>query len=91
MALPKGAYFESIRRPTIEESAEIMQSDNEPCWIDPLLNFLKNGKLPAYRKEARKIKYTFPQYFMHEGKLYKRSFSFPLLICFHDCAKGSVL
>lgn len=57
--------------------------DREPCWIDPLINFLENSKLSLDRKEARKIKYKSSKYLLHQRKLYNRSFSLPLLWCLH--------
>lgn len=45
MTLPKGAYFELIKRSTIEKLFEVMQLDNEPCWIYSLINFLKSSTL----------------------------------------------
>lgn len=47
MALPRGVYFESIKKPAIKEMAKIMQLDDKPCWIDLLVHFLENGRLLA--------------------------------------------
>lgn len=44
MALPRGTYFEIIKKPIIEESSKVMQIDDELCWIDPLINFLEHGQ-----------------------------------------------
>lgn len=81
MVLPRGTYFELIKGPTIEGTIEVMQLDDEPCWINPLINFLENDKLPIDQKKGQKIKYKATWYLMYEGKLYKRSFSLPLLRC----------
>lgn len=45
MVLPREAYFELIKRTTIEKLVKVMQLDDEPSWIDPLINFLKNDIL----------------------------------------------
>lgn len=61
MALPKEGYFELIKRLTIKELVEVMQLDDEPCWINPLINFLKDGTFPTDWKEACKVKYQASQ------------------------------
>lgn len=43
MDLPKRAYSELVKKPIIKELMEKMQLDDEPSWIDPLVNFLKDG------------------------------------------------
>lgn len=58
MTLPRGVYFKSIKGSTIEGTMKVMLLDDEPYWIDPLINnFLENGKLLADQKEVYKIKY----------------------------------
>lgn len=52
MALLREAYFELIKKLIIEELAEVMQLDNEPCWIDQRNNCPKNGMLLVDQKEA---------------------------------------
>nr|GFC64202.1 reverse transcriptase domain-containing protein [Tanacetum cinerariifolium] len=46
-----------------------------------LVNYLKEGTLPADEKEARKIRLKARQYELMEGILYKRSFLTPWLRC----------
>ena len=58
-----------------------MEISREPSWIDPLVTYLKDGVLPLDAKEARKLKNQASQYILYEGKLYKRSYSLPLLKC----------
>ena len=54
--LQKGTYFEVLKASSLEEPLVIQQVDEEPCWIDPLLKYLRSGELPPDRKEARKIR-----------------------------------
>lgn len=75
MVLPRDVYFELIKRLVIEELVEVMQLDDKPCWIDPLINFLENGKLLIDWKETHKVKYKASWYLLYKEKLYKRSFS----------------
>ncbi|XP_077221922.1 uncharacterized protein LOC143855727 [Tasmannia lanceolata] len=47
--------MEFLQRSSIEsEAAEIMQVGNEPCWMDEIISYLRDGKLPEDKKEARK-------------------------------------
>nr|GFC09354.1 reverse transcriptase domain-containing protein [Tanacetum cinerariifolium] len=52
-----------------------------PTWMTELVNYLKEGILPADEKEARKIRLKARQYELIEGILYKRSFLTPWLRC----------
>ena len=56
-----------------------MEISHEPSWIDPLVAYLKDGVLPPDAKEARKLRNQASQYILYEGKLWKRSYSLPLL------------
>lgn len=91
MALPRWAYFQLVKRLTIKDSVEVMQLDDEPCWIDPLINFLRNGTHLVDRKAAHKVKYQASRYLLHEAKLYKRLFFLPLLRCLHPSEDDYVL
>jgi len=55
--------------------------DTEPSWVDPLLLYLKDGKLPKGDAEAQEIKRKARRFVIVERELYKRSFSQPLLNC----------
>nr|GFC46069.1 reverse transcriptase domain-containing protein [Tanacetum cinerariifolium] len=52
-----------------------------PIWMTELVNYLKEGTVPADKKEARKIRIKARQYELMEGILYKRSFLTPWLRC----------
>ena len=54
---------------------------SRPSWMDPILNYLRDGSLPPDRKEARSIIYKAVNYTIIDGVLYKRGFSFSLLRC----------
>lgn len=55
--------------------------DTEPSWVDPLLLYLEEGKLPEGVSEAWEIKRKARTFVVVDGELYKRSFSQPLLKC----------
>ena len=65
----------------MEESQLVMEISHEPSWIDPLVAYLKDRVLPPDAKEARKLKNQASRYILYKGKLYKRSYSLPLLKC----------
>ncbi|XP_077252673.1 uncharacterized protein LOC143892089 [Tasmannia lanceolata] len=47
--------MEFLQRSSIErEAADIMQVENEPCWMDEIVHYLRDAKLPEDKKEARK-------------------------------------
>ncbi|GAV56653.1 RVT_3 domain-containing protein [Cephalotus follicularis] len=71
-----------LDRPTISE-VDVMDIDapQEPNWMTPFINCLRNGILPEDPSEARKLVYRANRYQLRDGILYKRSFSFPWLRC----------
>ena len=79
--LPKGVFFKVLKCPSSEEPLSVMQVEHELRWIDLLVTYLKDGVLPYDPKEAQKIKNQVSKYVLYEGKLYKRSYSLPLLRC----------
>ncbi|XP_056854770.1 uncharacterized protein LOC130504204, partial [Raphanus sativus] len=50
-------------------------------WRIPIHNYIETGELPAERWEARKIKARSSHYCIMEGKLFKRTFGEPYLLC----------
>ncbi|GAV87030.1 hypothetical protein CFOL_v3_30456, partial [Cephalotus follicularis] len=63
--------------------ADVMDIDvpQEPNWMTPFINWLRNGILPEDPVEARKLVYRANRFQFRDGILYKRSFSFPWLRC----------
>ncbi|GAV68297.1 hypothetical protein CFOL_v3_11800, partial [Cephalotus follicularis] len=63
--------------------ANVMDIDvpQEPNWMTPFINWLRNGILPEDPVEARKLVYRANRFQFRDGILYKRSFSFPWLRC----------
>lgn len=51
--------------------------------MDPLVDYLKGGKLPEDTAKAQKVKCLVPCFVLINNKLYKRSYSWPLLKCLH--------
>ena len=81
VVLSKRSFFEVVKKSSIKEPILILQVDSEPSWIDPLVYFLKDGTLLLDLKEARKLKNQASRYILHKRKLYRMSYSLPLLKC----------
>ncbi|GAV84767.1 rve domain-containing protein/RVT_3 domain-containing protein [Cephalotus follicularis] len=71
-----------LDRPTISE-AGVMDIDvpQEPSWMTPFINWLRNVILLEDPVEERKLVYRANRFQFLDGILYKRSFSFPWLRC----------
>ncbi len=55
-----------------------------PCWMDPYVQYLKEGILPEQRKEAEIIRRKAVRFWLSkDSKLYKQSFLGPYLLCVH--------
>ncbi|XP_073107344.1 uncharacterized protein [Elaeis guineensis] len=74
-------FVESLERPSIDEVEKVLQLMAELSWMDPIAQYLTDRSTPEDSTEARRLRWTASQYMMIDGRLYKRSFSFPLLKC----------
>ncbi|XP_077248664.1 uncharacterized protein LOC143888195 [Tasmannia lanceolata] len=74
--------MEFLKKSSIEcEVVEVMQVDNEPCWMDEIIDYLREGKLSGDKKEACKVVQKAVR-FSHDGEnLYKRSYTLSYLKC----------
>ena len=53
-------------------------------WMDSIVTYLRSGILPKDKKESDWIRCKSPWYWVSEdGRLYKRSYSGPYLLCVH--------
>ncbi|KAM6556222.1 hypothetical protein CsatB_003241 [Cannabis sativa] len=77
-----------LAHPTINQEA-IMEIDTtqEVTWMTPIVAYLEKGILPDDNMEARKLRQRATRYVIYDGRLYRRSFSQPLLKCIdgEDC------
>ena len=72
--------------PSIMKSSQaiICQIEMGPSWMDPIVDYLTKDILPADQKEAAKVRKNATRYWIsREGKLYKKSYMGPYLICVH--------
>ncbi|XP_077248387.1 uncharacterized protein LOC143888001 [Tasmannia lanceolata] len=75
-------HIEFLSRSSIEsKAAETMQVENEPCWMDEIISYLRDGKLPEDKKEARKVIQRAARFSLSSDILYKRSYTLPYLKC----------
>ena len=73
--------IEIVTEPSIAKQNSIEAIDAQPSWMDDIVVYLKDDRLPENRDLARKIKYHAEHYLLLNGKLYKRKISTPLLRC----------
>ena len=54
------------------------------CWMDPIIEFLAEDRIPDDESEANKIRRVASRYWLStDRKLYRRSFGRPYLLCLH--------
>uniref|UniRef100_A0A2N9F9V4 Reverse transcriptase domain-containing protein n=1 Tax=Fagus sylvatica TaxID=28930 RepID=A0A2N9F9V4_FAGSY len=77
--------IETLDRPSFQkQEVSVCSISNQPSWMDPILSYLMDNKLPEDKKEAKMIKRKAPRYWVFkEGLLYRRSFTGPYLLCVH--------
>ncbi|XP_077225200.1 uncharacterized protein LOC143858433 [Tasmannia lanceolata] len=73
-------YVEILKQPRIDRE-EVLEMEFEPSWMDPILEFHKDGMIPDDRKEARRLVAKAAQYVFDGKNLCKRSYSWPYLKC----------
>lgn len=92
--LPRIILVEELLRPTEAKSGavQVHQVRAGPCWMDPLIKFLKEDILPEGKDEADKVRRKAAKFWLSEDrKLYKRSYSGPYLLCVHPEATEILL
>ncbi|XP_026384396.1 uncharacterized protein LOC113279980 [Papaver somniferum] len=71
--------------------------DAEVCTVDevdcrqPYMDFIQNGKLPSDRQTTLKIRKKAASFFIHDGILYRRSYSNAVLKCLSDEEAAEVM
>ena len=61
--------------------ATVLQTQHQQTWMDSLVNYLRNGVLPASKNEARSIRFRSARYILYDDKLYKHGLLALLLRC----------
>ncbi|GFS42902.1 hypothetical protein Acr_00g0082420 [Actinidia rufa] len=73
--------LEFLANPSIGIANQILQTEENPTWMDEIIAYLQKGILPKDKLQARRLLYRSARFCIFKGKLYKRSFSGPLLRC----------
>ena len=71
----KVQYMPSIDLP------EVQQIEGEENWMTSIVIYLKDGRFPEDKVEARKLRIRVAKYVLINEVLYKRGFSQPYLRC----------
>ena len=74
-------FVKNLQQPSIDRVEEVQQLTSEPSWMDPIVRYLSDGTSPEDPAEAKRLRWSASQYVIMDGRLYKRSFSLPLLRC----------
>ena len=64
-----------------EQELQTFSIQNSSGWTNPILSFLRDGRLPPNSEEARKIKKRAARFMVLNDELYKRGYSQPYLRC----------
>ena len=90
--VPRIIKVELITEPSINTVIDIgivgisviAVSTAEPCWMDLIVDFLAEDRIPDDEKEASKVRRIASRYWLSANrKLYQRSFGGPYLLCLH--------
>jgi ribonuclease HI len=83
--LQRTVCIETLDQPSFQnQEASVSSVSTQPSWMDPILSYLRDNKLPEDKKEAKMIKQKAPRFWVSkDGLLYRRSFTGPYLLCVH--------
>ena len=71
---------EHLQEPSVNiNDEEVSPVMSEPSWMDPIWDYLVDGTLPIDPKEASKLRTRSARFTIHQGTIYKRGFSTPIL------------
>ena len=71
-----------LPKPSISvDNGEVSPVISKPSWMDPIWDYLVDGKSPSDPKEASKLRARSARFTVHRGTLYKQGFSAPILKC----------
>ncbi|KAL5540853.1 hypothetical protein UlMin_043635 [Ulmus minor] len=82
--LLKTVPIEILEVLSIDKPEQVGSIVVRPCWMDPIISFLRDGTLPVDKFEAHRFRFRSARYFLDKGKLYKKGFSSPSLLCLDE-------
>ncbi|XP_022894051.1 uncharacterized protein LOC111408536 [Olea europaea var. sylvestris] len=59
--LDRTVHVRIVTEPSINQTIGVMDIDNEPSWMDPIVDFIKHGRLPEDPRAARSIQSKAPR------------------------------
>ncbi|KMT05943.1 hypothetical protein BVRB_7g164330 [Beta vulgaris subsp. vulgaris] len=71
--------WEVLKAPSINRGVTTL--DKSPTWMDKIITFIRDGVLPEDELEAERVQRRARWFAYHEGQLYEKSFTHPLLRC----------
>ncbi|XP_019196318.1 PREDICTED: uncharacterized protein LOC109190299 [Ipomoea nil] len=82
--ISKIARIEELTQPVIDTLEVAPVEPTEKSWIEDLMQYLTDGRVPDDEERAHKVKLRAPRFQVMEGKLYRRSHGGPLMRCLND-------
>ena len=73
--------FDDVQYVPSIDFPEVQQIEDRENWMTPIISYLKDGKLPEGKDEAKKLRVKAARYVFINEVLYKRGFSQPYLRC----------
>ena len=73
--------FDEVQYVLSIDLPKVQQIKDRENWMTPIVSYLKEGKLPEGKDEARKLRVKAARYVLMDEVLYKRGFSQPYLRC----------
>ena len=73
--------FDEIQYIPSIDILEVQQVESRGNWMTLIVSYLKDGRLPEEKDEARKLRVRSAKYVLMDEVLYKRGFSQPYLRC----------
>ncbi|XP_075652789.1 uncharacterized protein LOC142623281 [Castanea sativa] len=70
-----------VQLSSLIDSTGVQEVSSEHFWMNPIVAYRKDGKLPNDKEAARKLKVKAAQFVLIKNILYKRGFSRPYLRC----------
>ena len=80
--LSSSTPVEYLGEPSIDLcDVQVVQIRSDSNWMNPIWDYIIDGRLPDDLKEAAKIRTRSARFTNHKGSLYKRGFFTPILKC----------
>ena len=73
--------FDEVQYVPSIDLLKVQQIEDRENWMTPIVSYLKDGKLPEGKDEARKLRVRAARYVLMDEVLHKRGFSQPYLRC----------